>query len=370
MSLKRAFAITKRILRGLRHDPRTVALIVIAPILAMTLFGIAFSGNVEDVKVVVVNADHGPLAERIIENLDDETLNIRLLQDEQAAVDKVEDGNAWAAIVFPADFSENVTARVEDRSVTGDTAIQLMADKSDVNIASAVATAVRDAVRQTIDDIGGGMPVTVSESPVYGENAEFIDFFVPGIMAFAVFLLTTMLTLLAFVGERTRGTLERLKASPMRDSEVVAGYAIAFGIIGMFQASLLLIVATAGFKITIVGNPFLAYLIVALLAVVSVSLGILLSAAARREAQAVQFLPLIILPTFLLAGIFWPVQAIPDFLRPVSYVIPPTYAVEAMRSVMVRGWGLGNIWLNIVVLLAFAVVFLTLSVKSLQRGKG
>jgi ABC-2 type transport system permease protein len=284
------------------------------------------------------------------------------MDSEPEALTRVEDGKAWAAIIFPDDFTQNMASN--------ESVIHLKADKSNVNVASAIGTALGDAMTQTMSEAGGQMPVTVQQSPVYGENAEFIDFFVPGIMAFAIFLLTTLLTLLAFVGERTSGTLERLKASPMKEGEVVLGYVMAFGIIGMVQASLLLIIATAGFKVSIQGNPFLAYLIVALLALVSVSLGVLLSAAAKREAQAVQFLPLIILPTFLLAGIFWPVEAIPQWLRPLSYVIPPTYGVEAMRSVMVRGWGITDIWPQVVALLGFAVVFLVLSVKSLQRAKG
>ncbi|MFO8102402.1 MAG: ABC transporter permease [Dehalococcoidia bacterium] len=362
MRLSRAFAITKRILRGLRHDRRTVALILLAPILAMTLFGIAFSGEVEDVGVAIVNMDEGPAAQKIIENLDRQTVDVKLIESEAEAVQMVEDGEAWAAIIFPENFSRSIA---ESEAV-----IHLKADKSNVNVAGAIGTALKDAMTQSLSEAGGRMPVTVDESPVYGENAEFIDFFVPGIMAFAIFLLTTLLTLLAFVGERTSGTLERLKASPMKDAEVVLGYVIAFGVIGMIQASLLLIVATVGFKITIVGNAFLAYLIVALLALVSVNLGILLSAAARREAQAIQFLPLIVLPTFLLAGIFWPVEAIPHWLRPASYIIPPTYGVEAMRSVMVRGWGLAEIWPQIVALLGFAVIFLALSIRSLQRTKG
>lgn len=370
MRIKRTLAITKRIFRGLRHDPRTVALIVVAPILAMTLFGIAFSGEVEDVDVVVVNLDEGELSERIIENFDSKTLNLHFEGDQDAAVKHVEDGEAWAAIIFPEGFSQNVITRMQIGSATDDSAILLKADKSNVNVASAIATAVRDALRETVSEMGGELTIKLEESPVYGENAEFIDFFVPGIMAFAVFILTTILTLLAFVGERTRGTLERLKSSPMKESEIVAGYAIAFGIIGMFQASLLLIVGTVGFGITIVGNPFLAYLIVALLAMVSVSLGILLSSAAKREAQAVQFLPLIIMPTFLLSGIFWPLEAIPNFLRWTSYLIPPTYGIEAMRSVIVRGWQIGDIWMEVLILLAFALVFLSLSVLSLKRAKG
>ncbi len=108
---------------------------------------------------------------------------------------------------------------------------------------------------------------------------------------------------------------------------------------------------------------------IALLAVVCQSLGILFSSLAVREAQAIQFLPFIILPAFLLAGIFWPIEAIPSWIRPASYLVPPTYAVDACRSVVLRGWGLDKIWMDIVALLVFASVFLTIAVWSLKRRK-
>jgi ABC-2 type transport system permease protein len=376
MNFGRAFSITKRVFRGLKHDRRTIALIVIAPLLAMFVFGIAFSGDIEDVRVIVVNSDEGMVrdngstvsfSEGIISNIDKETLNIQYLDSEAEAIEQVEDGKAWAAIVFPPHFTRNVMSKLEDSSFGGDTSVLIRADESNVNIASAVTKSVADAIAETIAEFGKEAPVSIADSPVYGENAEFIDFFVPGVVAFAIFLLTTLLTLLSFVGERTSGTLDRLLVSPIRIGEIVAGYAMAFGVVGMIQAAILLTVGTLVFKITIVGNPFIAFLVAALLAIVSVSLGILLSSAAKREAQAVQFLPLIILPCFLLAGILWPVEAIPSFIRPLSYIIPPTYAVEALRSVLLRGWGLGKIWLDIVVLLAFAAVFLTVSVRSLRR---
>jgi len=371
MNIRRAFSIAKRVFRGLRHDPRTIVLIVMAPILYIFVFGIAFSGDVEDARVIAVNLDEGAgsisFSEMIISNIDDETLNIRYRDNEAEAVNQVEDGKAWAAIIFPEHFTKNILAKIEGDSYGDGTSILIRADKSNVNVAAAISKAVSDAIKDTIDAYGGGVPISITDYPVYGENAEFIDFFVPGIVAFAIFLLTALLTLLSFVGERTSGTLNRLLVSPVRRSEIVVGYALAFSVVGMIQAAILLIVGTLVFKITIVGNPFIAFMIAALLAVVSVSLGILLSSAAKREAQAVQFIPLIILPTFLLAGIFWPVEAIPSYIRPLSYLIPPYYAVEALRSVLLRGWGLGGIWLEIVVLMAFAVVFLAASVRSLKR---
>ncbi len=378
MKFSRAFAITKRVFRELKHNRRTIALILIAPLLAMFVFGIAFSGNVEDVRVIVVNSDEGAynagldtplsLSERIISNLDKDTLDIQHMSMEEDAIKEVEGGGAWAAIIFPQHFTRDTMAKLQGGSVEGDTTITIKSDKSNVNVATAIMKSVTDAMMATMAQADYEMPISIAELPVYGEDAEFIDFFVPGIIAFAIFLLTTLLTLLSFVGERTNGTLDRLLASPIKGSEIVAGYAMAFSIVGMIQASILLIVGTLVFKIIIVGNPILAFVIVALLAIVSVSLGILLSSAAKREAQAVQFIPLIVLPCFLLAGIFWPVEAIPSFIRPLSYIIPPTYGVEAMRSVVLRGWGLEKIWLDIVILLAFAVVFLSASVRSLKRG--
>jgi len=145
--------------------------------------------------------------------------------------------------------------------------------------------------------------------------------------------------------------------------------AAAFGLIGVVQALLLLGVAVAAFNVMIVGTVALAFFIIALLCVVSLSLGILLSTLAESELQAIQMIPLIVLPSFLLAGIFWPVEAIPPYLRPLSYLIPPYWAIDACRSIMIRGWGIGRIYPHALVLAAFAAVFLRLAVLTLRRRK-
>ena len=380
MSLKRALAITWRIFGALRHDRRTVALMFLAPVVAMCVFGLAFSGEVKDVNVAVVNLDQGytvpglgvrlSLPEAIIANLDPGVLQVDRVAGMDEGVRRVESGEAYAVIVFPADFTRSIYMKREDASYQGDTTISLREDMANVNVATAITKSVSEAVLKTAQAAGQDLPMKVdTEDPIYGKGASFMDFFVPGIMAFVVFLLTTLLTLISFVGERTSGNLERLQATPLRDSEMVAGYAIAFSIIGMLQTVVLLVIGVTAFDIMIVGNIVLAFAVIALLAIVSLSLGILLSSLAKREAQAIQFFPLIILPTFLLAGIFWPVEAIPHWLRPLSYAIPPSYAVDAIRSVMLRGWGLADIWVDIVALLGFAAAFLAAAILSLKRGR-
>lgn len=380
MNIRRALSVTKRIFRGLRNDKRTIALMFIAPILAMCVFGVAFSGDVKDVHVVVVNQDEGyqpqgipvpvSISKMIIANFDKDVLKLDYVDTEEEGVQRVKEGGAYGLIVFPEHFTRDIYNKMQNQSSSVSTTIQVRLDKSNVNVANAIAKAVSDAVLKTMKDTGNAAPISVdADNAIYGKGAKFMDFFVPGIMAFVVFMLTTLLTLISFVGERTSGNLERLQATPLRASEIVIGYAIAFSIIGMLQSILLLVIGVTVFNIMIVGHIALAFVVIALLAVVSLSLGILLSSLAKREAQAIQFFPLIVLPTFLLAGIFWPVEAIPSWLRPLSYAIPPSYAVDATRSVMLRGWGVGGIWVDIVALFGFAVAFLSLAVWSLQRSK-
>ncbi|MBC7118791.1 MAG: ABC transporter permease, partial [Methanobacteriaceae archaeon] len=247
--------------------------------------------------------------------------------------------------------------------------IMIKDDESITTIKNSIIGAVQEAITETMKDEGIKFPVKVTQDAIYAKDADFIDSFVPGIMAFVVFLLATLLTLLAFVGERISGTLDRLMATPLQESEIVLGYALAFGTIGMIQAAFLLTVAVLVFNIMILGNVFLAFFVVALLAVVSQALGILLSSLAKREGQVIQFIPFIILPAFLLSGVFWPIEAIPRWLRPFSYMVPPTYAVDACRAIMLKGWGVSKIWPNIIALVIFAILFLMVAVWSLKKGK-
>ncbi|WP_099209790.1 ABC transporter permease [Thermococcus henrietii] len=352
MNSGRVLAVARRSLLELRHDKRLLSYALITPIVLMVLFGLAFGGHVHDVKVVVVN-DDGSFGSEFIGNLNASTFSVSRAETLGDALKELREGKCWAVIYFPENPGE----------------IRVYLDRSNTYIADAVVSGINAALMRTLEENGLRLPVRVSYNAVYGRNAKFMDTFLPGVMSLAVFLISTVLSILSFIGERNLGTLDRALASPLSEGEVVLGYSIASGVIGTIQAAIMLAIAVFGFGVNVEGSLFLAFALVALLAIVGVNLGILLSNLARNEAQAVQFVPMIVVPTFLLSGIFWPVEAIPKYLRPFSYLLPPTYAVDSLRSVMIRGWGLDRIWGDVAVLLGFGVLFLGLAVLNMKRRR-
>jgi len=385
MNPSRIGAIAIKTFVSLRHDPRSLALMLMAPILAMFIFGIAFAGEVQHVPVVIVNKDSGDHADLIIAHLDTNKLDMTTQTDLTAARQAVIDGTATAVIHFPASFTDDSTSTPGSPGSPGTggvgataatppsppagTTIDIYLDQAEPQLALAVRLGLADAVRAFAEAEGATSPIEVATEDAYGAGAEVIDAFVPGLIPFAALLFTTLLTLLAFVGERTTGTLDRLRVTPATEGEIVSGYMLAFGLIGAVQGSLLLGAAIVLFDVLVVGNVLIAGLLSVLMALDAVALGILVSAAAQREGQAVQFIPFIVLPTFLLSGIFLPVISLPAWLQPVAYAWPPTWAVAAMRDVMLRGWGLAEVWPAVAVLVGFAVAFTALAVVGLKRAR-
>ena len=390
MRLRRTLAFSRRALLQFRHDRRTFAFVLLMPLLMILIFGYTFGGDVKGIPVEVVNNDTGLLAgsspvvpdglylaQNITSALDRDVFSLNMNANSSDARQTVREGKAWAAVIFPENFTESFlsTIMTQDKSLTPK--IEIYLDASNPTIASAVIKEVTQSVQTTLQELSASlnvaqidMPIVIDQIYAYGGgDTKFIDYFAPGVISFAIMMVTTMITIILFVNERRNGTLQRLLVSPASESEIVVGYALAFAVIGIIQSIVVLIAAILLFDISIVGNIFLALIVILLLAFGHQGLGILLSAGAKNEMQAIQFIPLILFPSILLAGLFWPIESIPSYLQPLSYIIPLRYGIDAERSIMLRGWGIGEIWIDILVLIVFAVLTLSASILLLKRKK-
>ncbi|HLE45708.1 MAG TPA: ABC transporter permease [Thermoplasmata archaeon] len=348
---RRTLAIARKSMTQFRHDRRTLGFVVGMPLLMVIVFGYTFGGEVHNVRTLVVDNDTGPLASYLLQNVTGDTLELVSATDADAARAEIVAGRAWALLVFPANFTARLTGR-------NSTFIDVSLDGSSPPIVSAVLGKLRAAMEKTFA-VGGRTALSLNLDYVYGSpDTRFIDSFAPGVVALAVLMVTTVFSVIVLVREKSGGTLERLFATPLRPVELVIGHAIALALLALLQSTVVLAAALLLFQIQVVGNIGLAFGLLLLFAVGNQGLGMMLSSAARNELQAVQTIPLILFPSILLTGVFFPLEAIPGGLRVFSYLVPLTYASDALRSVMLRGWGVGEIWVQIVVLFAYAFLAL------------
>jgi ABC-2 type transport system permease protein len=402
MGIAMILAMAKNISLRLLHDRRTLGMIFIMPIIFMGLFGFAFAGDPENIDTIVVNHDTGiavipveepvgsvaisglNISESIVEGFDTDTLALQFIDDLDEALGKVDRGEAWAVVYFPENFTSHLFGKllkimgtetlmnftVDQLNIsTSDARMDLHVDGSNTQIAAVVVQSISETLLESVEEVNPDLSFSdvLSIRYVYGENARFIDFFAPGIMALVVTMITIILTIVSFVRERTDGTMDRLLVSPMRPTDIVLGYSVTFILIALFQSIEILAIGVLLFDIRIAGSIVLALLIIVLYAIGLLGLGFMLSTIARNEFQAVQFIPLVFVPAIILAGVIWPVESMPTIIRPVSYFIPLTYAADALRSVMIRGWGPLEIGVDILALVIFAVVTFTLSILILRR---
>jgi len=399
----KTLAVARNVLRRVINDVRTLALIVILPLFFVLLYGNSFSGSYRDLAVAVVNEDNGlasvrtaevgrvtldvGLAQAFIDSLDPEMFTIVVSEDADEAAAMVKEPGVWAALIFPKPFSnavvnEAVRASGERRvTVDGDTVTLIPGDPIEAPRTRLViddgnpliASAVRDALNRAFTTMLASQQSSITAESLlevealYGGAIRMLDFTAPGIIGFAMTLITVMLTAMAVVRERTSGTLTRILIAPISAWQVTLGYTLAFSLIGIFQAAELFLASQLLFEIRFVGNPGVVALVIVLFTVGLQGIATLISTLSRNEAQAMQFVLFLLIPSIMISGVFWPLETMPPTIRPLSYISPLTYANSGLRKVMLMGGGVGEIRFELAVLGAFAVVMLALSILSMRR---
>ncbi|GAA4389963.1 ABC transporter permease [Tsukamurella soli] len=186
-----------------------------------------------------------------------------------------------------------------------------------------------------------------------------------GVLPFALMFIVTSI---AMQRERVSGTLERLLTTPLAKADLLVGYAAAFSVAAAVQAVVATAVTVYLLGMKTAGSVGLVVLIAVVDAVLGVALGLLCSAFARTEFQAVQFMPIVVVPQIFLCGLLVPRDQMPDWLQWISRILPLTYAVDALREVGVHPNATAAMWVDLAVVAGFAVVGLGLAAATLQRS--
>jgi ABC-2 type transport system permease protein len=368
MSLKRTLAITARLLAQFRNDRRTLGILFVTPLIVLGLFAILFEADAQAPRVGMVI--QGGVSEPIADALaDSDAIDIVELGAADEGETRIRDDELDAYIVLPAAPDAEGVLRPE-----------IVLEGTDQQVRAIVPAALQQAVATAVADFappipsGAPAPAVPRLEPevrsVFGdEDLDALDLFGGPFIGLLVFFLVYVVTSVSFLRERSLGTLERLMASPLRRTEIVIGYMLGFTLVALVQAVEVLAFGLIVIGLYNAGSVALLFGIVTLLALTAVNLGIFLSTFARNEFQAVQFIPLVLVPQILLSGLLVPVEGQPEWLQVVSNVLPLTYAVDALREVMLRGADVASaaVQLDLAVLAGYCVLAIIAASATLRR---
>lgn len=379
MNLARILALAGRIVRQVIRDKRTLALIFVVPLLLMTLLTLVLNGTDNTTATLAIVRPTGSGSERVNTLLDallPASDRLKILDVRAEDVDTtLNNGDADAALIFPPDFVQALAAGEHPT-------VQIVLEGSDPAIASTLNTQLQALTRQlgvalAAAQSGQSQPTILNlpapfttATPQYlhgGSQYTATDSLAPVFIGVFSFFFVFLLTSVAFLRERSQGTIERVMVSPLTRSELVMGYVCGFTLFALIQSLVILLFVVFALRVHYSGNLALIFLVSALLTLGSVNLGIFLSTFAQNEFQIIQFIPLVFGLQVFLSGIFWPIAQLPGALRPFAYVLPLTYANEALRAVMLKNADIGSIAFDLTALLIFALLMIGLSSLSTRR---
>lgn len=202
---------------------------------------------------------------------------------------------------------------------------------------------------------------------VFSDNEQMFDRVGPALLGVFPFIVMFLVTSITTLRERVTGTMERLMAMPIGRFDVIFGYALAFGIFGVIQSLLTSSVAIFLLGMDVSGPQWFVVVVALLDTLLGVALGLFVSAFAKTEFQAVQFMPAFILPQILVCGLIVPLSGLPELLERIAYLLPLTYAVDALNRVTVETNLSAQAWQDVIVVGCFVVVSLVLGALTLKR---
>ena len=360
----------------IRREPRLVAFVLGAPIILLLLFGYALRLTVENITVAVWDQDRSLFSLQVKDDLELEA-GFRVTEvASEAQIEKLlQTGGARLGLVIPRDFSRRLTDNHQ-------TTFRLFVDGTMPVLAQAARYGARVL---TSDEMAEGLmfadpgqplepvpprPVAIDEVILFNPSLKDAHFFLPGIIGVVIMQVTLVLASVGLVREKEQNTIEQLLATPVSRFALITGKMVPYALIAALDFVIVLGLGHVVFALPFRGSPFAIGLLALLFILSLLTLGSLISTFSETQPQAIFMAVFILLPSVLLSGFVFPIEAMPDWLRPVSWALPMTYYVEAIRALMLKGTAIEYVLRDFLALGAFMLGFGALSLARFRKRLG
>ena len=373
-AITRIFSIIRKEFIQISRDPRTLAVTFIMPIMQLFLLGYAATNDVRNVPLAVFDQSKSPQSRALLESFraTDYFSLAHEADSEQELALLIDGGQARTGLIIPPDYGDR-TSRGQAVSVA------FIIDGSDPAVAGGALSAATllgqtqsvklQVQRLTRQSVGGAMTPAVDVRSQVWYNPDMVSayFMIPGMIGMILQTMTTLLTAVAIVRERERGTIEQLIVTPIRSWELLVGKLVPYVVIAFGDALEVLVIGTLWFHVPVRGNIGLLLGLAGLFVMTTLSIGLFISTIARTQQEAMLTTFMTLLPTIFLSGFFFPIAAMPPVLQWISAIIPLKYFLIIVRSIVLKGVGLQLLLSETVILAVMGMVMMAVASSRFRK---
>ncbi|MDP4265872.1 MAG: ABC transporter permease [Bacteroidota bacterium] len=365
--MKQLISFTKKEFRHILRDRRTLLIVFAMPVVLVILFGFAITNDIKNAEIAILDNSNDNLSTGIINKLTSSGyfIKVKTLQSNNELQQVFRDGQIKLAVVFPEKFSESYTHNNKAQ-------VQLIADASDLNTATILINYANSIILNYQQDISKSTSnKTLFDTTIkmlYNPEMKSVFMFVPGVLALIMLIVSAMMTAVTLAKEKEMGTFRVLTVSPLKPSTIIIGKVIPYLALSLINACIIIILSMFIFKMPIHGSLFLMFIVCIVFLLTAVSLGIMISSMVDTQQTAIIVSIIgLFLPTILLSGFIFPIDNMPFILQILCQIFPAKWFIEAIKNVMIKGTGIENVWLQILVLNLMTMVFITVSIKKFRQ---
>ncbi|MFQ6112718.1 MAG: ABC transporter permease [bacterium] len=359
--------------RQVFRDKPMMFIIFFAPLVQMIVLGFAITIDIKNVKTVIADYDNTPLSREISRRIENNPyfLVTGYIQGQSSIRKQLDEWKAQMAIVIPQHFSRDFERKLRPE-------IQLIVDGLDGNTAGIalgyaqgiLADFAAEIIKsdQSYASLLHKISLVEPETRMwYNLNLESKNYMVPGLIAVLLTMVSMFLTSMGLVREKEIGTLEQLMVTPIKTWQLIVGKVLPFLILGFFELSLMLFVAFVVFRLTVVGDLLLLFILAALYLLSTLGLGIFISTLAKTQQQAMFISWFFMIFMIFMSGFFFPVENMPSFVQKITYLDPMRYFIIILREIFLKGTSATFLVNEILSLFTFGVLILGLSSLRFQK---
>lgn len=365
--------LTKEFIQVFR-DPRMRGVIFLMPIIQLMVFGYAVTTDVKNIPTAVLDFDNSTASRELISRFTGSGYFhvVAWASNEDKARELIDRGKIGAILRMNKGFESDLRAGRPAQ-------LQVIVDGTDSNTAGIVLGYSNTIVGQYSKEVlarrisvvkgsvNGGPEVSLETRAWFNENLESRNFYVPGVIAIIVMLITLMLTSMAVVREKEIGTMEQIMVTPITSFEFILGKTVPFALIGFADVLIITVIGVFWFEVPIRGNLMLLFAATALYLLTTLAIGLFISTVSQTQQQAMMSTFFFYFPAVLLSGFMFPISNMPVVVQWLTYLNPLRYFLVVLRGIFLKGIGPGVLWPQMLALTVMGLVTLWLATRRFHK---